>query len=332
MDDVRTPGAQTPDDNQEQESAGLIAAYALGATDAVERQDVEALVAHDAAAAAELAAYQRLVEALHYSAPPVAVPPALEASLRAALDAAPRVAAAAVTPPPPPRTTVAQPAAQPVAHPPARSRSWSWLWPAVAASAAVILLLFGLNLWQIGQISALRAENSALQAQLADRDAQIAEREAQLVSLDGQLAAQSESLSAAQAQAVDLGTLLAERTQVLAATIARAGESYDMTAAQPESAAFATVGWFDAGGVGILQANDFPPLEPDMTYQLWLIKDGQRTSGGLFTVSDMGSGTLIFMPPDTLDAFDGMGITPEPAGGSSGPTAPPVVTGTLHEG
>lgn len=324
MDDVRIPGAQTPDDNQEQESAGLIAAYALGAVDAVERPAVEALVSHDAATAAELAAYQHLVEVLHYSAPPVVAPPALEAKLRAALAAAPGVAAAAVAPPPTPRTAVAQPGT--------RGRSWNWLWPAVASSAAVILLLFGLNLWQMGQISSLRAENSALQAQLADRDAQIAEREAQFASLDRQLAAQSESLSAAQAQAVELGALLAERTQVLAATIARAGESYDMTAAQPESAAFATVGWFDAAGIGILQASDFPPLEPDMTYQLWLIKDGQRTSGGLFTVSDIGSGTLIFTPPDTLDAFDGMGITPEPAGGSSGPTAPPIVTGTLHEG
>ena len=322
MDDVRTPGAQTPDDNQEHESAGLIAAYALGATDAVERQAVEGLVARDAAAAAELAAYRQLVEALHYSAPPVAAPPALEAKLRAALEVAPPVAAAVVAPLPGP----------PAPQPAPRNRSWNWLWPAVAASAAVILLLFGLNLWQMGRIATLSAENAALQAQLTDRDALIAQREAQLTALDQQIAAQAESLNAAQAQAIDLGALLAERTQVLAATIARAGETYDMTPTQPENAAFATVGWFDAGGIGILQASDFPPLAPDMTYQLWLIKDGQRTSGGIFTVSDTGSGTLIFTPPDTLESFDGMGITPEPAGGSTGPTAPPVVTGSLHEG
>jgi hypothetical protein len=30
-----------------------------------------------------------------------------------------------------------------------------------------------------------------------------------------------------------------------------------------------------------------------------------------------------------LDNFDGMGITPEPAGGSPGPTAPPVVRAQL---
>ncbi|MCW5843718.1 MAG: anti-sigma factor [Caldilinea sp.] len=318
MNDARNPGAQFPDDNQEND----IAAHALGATDAGERSAVEALAATDPAAAAELAAYRRLVEIMHYSAPPVTAPPALEATLRAALEGAPQVAAAVATPLPRP------PASQPVP----RGRSWNWLWPAVAASAAVILLLFGLNLWQMGRIATLSAENAALQAQLTDRDALIAQRSAQLTALDQQVAAQAESLDAAQAQAVDLGALLAERTQVLAATIARAGETYDMTPAQPESAAFATVGWFDAGGVGILQASDFPPLAPDMTYQLWLIKDGQRTSGGLFTVSDTGNGTLIFSPPDTLDAFDGMGITPEPAGGSSGPTAPPVVTGSLHEG
>ncbi len=323
MDDERIPGAQSPDENQENESAALIAAHALGATDAGERRAVEVLTATDPAAAAELAAYRRLVETMHYSAPPVVAPPALEARLLAALDGAPQVASAAVAPQVP-----KLPATQPVS----RGRSWNWLWPAVAASAAVILLLFGLNLWQIGRIATLSAENAALQAQLADRDALIAQREAQVTTLDQQIAAQSESLNAAQAQAVDLGALLADRTEVLAATIARAGETYNMTPAQPESAAFATVGWFDGGGIGILQARDFPPLSPDMTYQLWLIKDGQRTSGGLFTVSDTGSGTLIFSPPDTLDAFDGMGITPEPAGGSAGPTAPPVVTGSLHEG
>jgi len=318
MNDARSPGAQFPDDNQEND----IATHALGATDAGERSAVEALAAADPAAAAELAAYRRLVEIMHYSAPPVAAPPALEATLRAALEGAPPVAAAVGAPLPRP------PASQPVP----RGRSWNWLWPAVAASAAVILLLFGLNLWQMGRIATLSAENATLQAQLTDRDALIAQHAAQLTELDQQIATQAESLDAAQAQAVDLGALLAERTQVLAATIARAGETYDMTPAQPESAAFATVGWFDAGGIGILQASDFPSLAPDMTYQLWLIKDGQRTSGGLFTVSDTGSGTLIFSPPDTLDAFDGMGITPEPAGGSSAPTAPPVVTGSLHEG
>lgn len=320
MDDVRRPGAQVPDDNQPDDAA-LIAAYALGIADGAEQAAVDALVAADAEAAAELAAFQRLVETMHYSAPPVAAPPALEAQLRAALALSGPVAAAVVAPVP-----IRAP------RPATRSRSWSWLWPAVAASAAVILLLFALNLWQMSQISALRAENAALQAQLTDRDALIAEREAQVGALDQQVAAQAESLSAAQAQADLLGETLAERTRVLAATIARAGETYDMTAAQPDSLAFAQVGWFDAAGVGILEANDFPPLAPGMAYQLWLIKDGQRTSGGLFTVSDTGSGTLIFTPPDTLEAFDGMGITPEPASGSPGPTAPPVVTGSLHEG
>lgn len=326
MDDVRIPGAEVPDDNQKNDSVALIAAYVLDATDADERRAVEALTAADPDAAAELETYRRLVETMHYSAPPVTAPPALEAKLREALDRLDNesLLAAGVVAPPLPSAPTLQPATS--------GRSWSWLVPAVAASAAVILLLFGLNLWQMDRIATLSAENAALQAQLADRDALIAQREAQLSTQDQQIAAQAESLSATQAQADDLGALLAERTQVLAATIARAGESYAMTPAQPESAAFARVDWFDAGGIGILQASDFPPLAPGMVYQLWLIKDGQRTSGGLFTVSDTGSGTLIFSPPDTLDTFDGMGITPEPAGGSAGPTAPPVVTGSLREG
>lgn len=92
-----------------------------------------------------------------------------------------------------------------------------------------------------------------------------------------------------------------------------------------DGGAHAYVEWCPQTYTVLVEAGDFPLLSPDMTYQLWLIRDGQRTSGGLFTVNPWGNGTLVMQLDEPLDNYDAIGITPEPAGGSSGPTAPPVV-------
>ncbi len=95
--------------------------------------------------------------------------------------------------------------------------------------------------------------------------------------------------------------------------------------AQEGSPAHASVIWTPEYDTAILLAESFPRLTDDQVYQLWLLKDGERISAGLFTVDDLGAGALVFHTPQPLDQYDIIGITPEPAGGSPGPTAPPVV-------
>ncbi|MBX3050204.1 MAG: anti-sigma factor [Caldilineaceae bacterium] len=75
----------------------------------------------------------------------------------------------------------------------------------------------------------------------------------------------------------------------------------------------------------LLFAEGLPPLSPDQVYQLWLVKDDNRISGGLFQVDANGYGLLLIDAPLGLGSYDRMGVTPEPAGGSPGPTAPAVV-------
>lgn len=247
-------------------------------------------------AEAELAAYARLVDALHFSALQATPPPTLETRLRAALIADP---------------------AQVQAVPPPSSRGRSWHWPRLTVAAAAVVLLL-LNFWWMREMAGLRRENVALQTQIAAQTAT--------------LAAQQQQIDVLYYQEAKLGRTVASQTDLLAQVVAAAGESYDMPPTQSDSPAFATVAWLDRPGVGVLRADNFPPLPPDMVYQFWLIKDGERTSGGIFTVDDYGRGSLIFTPGGSLDDFDGMGVTPEPAGGSTGPTAPPVVTATLQHG
>ncbi|HYG57992.1 MAG TPA: anti-sigma factor [Symbiobacteriaceae bacterium] len=60
-----------------------------------------------------------------------------------------------------------------------------------------------------------------------------------------------------------------------------------------------------------LQAQGMPPLESGQAYQLWLIKDGQRRSGGVFVVDASGTGGVATWLPDRAE-FDALGITREP--------------------
>jgi anti-sigma-K factor RskA len=114
--------------------------------------------------------------------------------------------------------------------------------------------------------------------------------------------------------------------------LASAGrQTIELPATQETSPANAAVLWDPDVNVAMLYAKAFPPLAPNQVYQLWLTTNGQRTSGGLFTVDQSGTGVLIFPIAGPLDSLDSMGITPEPAGGSPGPTSPPVVRRRFRE-
>ena len=83
------------------------------------------------------------------------------------------------------------------------------------------------------------------------------------------------------------------------------------------------------GQAGTLIVDGLPALGTAHQYQLWLIKDGKRTSGGLFYVGQSGYGFLAVQSPGSLLNFSSFGITVEPTGGSPGPTGAKVLGGNL---
>ncbi|MFN8468542.1 MAG: anti-sigma factor [Caldilineaceae bacterium] len=287
----------------------LVPAFALGAADPDEADAVLhalAVPALDspgtAKLARELATFLDLGDLLAYSAPPAAAPAALEQQLRSALA---MTAAAGVKPVKPADPL---PASQQVDH----GRRWHWPQTlAVAASAAAVLLLL-LNIYWVREIGALRTSQDVLQQQL---DAQSAQFTADMADHQHTLDTQAQQI--------------ATQDSILAQLVAGRTERYTMHAVQPGSSAVAEVAWLDQDNTAILRAEGFPPLAEGQAYQLWLLHGDTRTSGGLFTVDDTGCGTYIFHPSQSLEDFDGMGITPEPAAGSPGPTAPPVVRAQL---
>ena len=83
------------------------------------------------------------------------------------------------------------------------------------------------------------------------------------------------------------------------------------------------------GRYGTLVVDQLPELDKSQQYQLWLIQDGNRTSGGVFSVSDHGYGSLEIWSPQPLGSYGSFGITIEPSGGSPGPTGDKVLGGDL---
>ncbi len=80
---------------------------------------------------------------------------------------------------------------------------------------------------------------------------------------------------------------------------------------------------------GTLVVKNAPPLQPGYQYQLWLVRDGKRSNGGVFSVSEDGYGTLEVTAKAPLTTYQSFGITIEPHGGSPGPTGKKVLGGSL---
>jgi anti-sigma-K factor RskA len=83
------------------------------------------------------------------------------------------------------------------------------------------------------------------------------------------------------------------------------------------------------GKYGTLVVDNLATLAPGQQYQVWLIKGGERTSGGVFSVNPDGYASLEILAALPLVQYDSIGITIEPAGGSPGPTGAKVLGGEL---
>jgi len=83
------------------------------------------------------------------------------------------------------------------------------------------------------------------------------------------------------------------------------------------------------GMAGSLTVDGLQPLDTAHQYQLWLIVQGQRTNGGVFSVDKAGYGSLKINSSRPLIDYQTFGITIEPSGGSPGPTGNKVLGGSL---
>ena len=84
------------------------------------------------------------------------------------------------------------------------------------------------------------------------------------------------------------------------------------------------------GDDGALVVDGLPPLGEEQEYQLWLIRDGERTSGAVFSTDEKSYAGMRIRAPHSLLEYSAVGITIEPTGGSAHPTGEQVLEGTLR--
>ncbi|MBF6590159.1 MAG: anti-sigma factor [Ktedonobacterales bacterium] len=65
-------------------------------------------------------------------------------------------------------------------------------------------------------------------------------------------------------------------------------------------------------------------------YQVWFLRGGSPQPNALFQVGQGGRATRVVHIADPLSTFEVVAVTPEPKGGSPGPTGPIVLAGTLE--
>lgn len=83
------------------------------------------------------------------------------------------------------------------------------------------------------------------------------------------------------------------------------------------------------GRNGTLIVDRLPQLSGEQQYQLWLIQDGQRVSGGVFSVNENGYSGQEIEASRPLKEFTSFGVTIEPTGGSPDPTGARVLEHNL---
>ncbi|HEY7358047.1 MAG TPA: anti-sigma factor [Ktedonobacterales bacterium] len=81
--------------------------------------------------------------------------------------------------------------------------------------------------------------------------------------------------------------------------------------------------------MAVLIVSGLQPLPPERDYQLWFLREGQPVGSAVFDVQQSGEGQILVHAPGQLGRYDLAAITPEPAGGSPGPTGPIVIAGAI---
>lgn len=84
------------------------------------------------------------------------------------------------------------------------------------------------------------------------------------------------------------------------------------------------------GEDGALVVDGLPPLAENQQYQLWLLRDGERISGAVFSTDEHSYGGTRIRAPRSLLDYSTVEITVEPEGGSPQPTGVQVLGASLH--
>ena len=191
------------------------------------------------------------------------------------------------------RPTPVLPPPPAVPAPPPRRFEFGWL--AAAATAVAALFVVWLDFGAQRQLVQLRADLTVRNTQLNQLSQLVQVMELQLQQNQGQLA------------------FLANPTQI----VPLAGTDKAPTAGGV---------FYQHDSRALLVLHGLPPLPADQTYQLWLIPaQGDPTPAGLLAVPSVEPNRLQVSLPENALAYQAIGVSIEPAGGSPLPTVANIV-------
>jgi anti-sigma-K factor RskA len=242
------------------------------------------------------------------------------------------------------------------AEPPRSSGLSDWLrylFGGLAVACASLALVLGVGLLNAqSQLTQQRAYNAQLQNQLQEVRVQLdlardrtAQLERELAAAQDRLAQAEQRVQALQADADQArAELTAAQSEVERVRNALAAAESELAVLSHRDVRVASIPAFKddfkQGAISLFYAPDattalitahnLPPLSPDRTYQVWLIKGDQRLPSEVFNTSPDGTGRLVVKSDEPFSAFDNIGITVEPAGGRPTPNPDgPIFLGPL---
>mgnify|MGYP001042894170 CR=1 FL=1 len=333
----------------------LLAVYVLGGLSPEEEAQVEAYVAEDAQAAAQLEEAYAAVALLPYTAAPIEPTQEAEAALFARVEAELEPQKTTVK-----QTAVAKPR-QPSLFEQVRAFFSTPLVTTVAWGTAVLLLIWGLslnnqvqdlnqgmdqlaeensslrtefdtlsneNLTLTSRVADLQAANQAFDQQLdelADENVNLIANNTNLQTSLANATADMETLQAySDALQEELGNALAERpfdsSNIYAVTLPG-------TEDQPEASAQMVID--PVSNTALLIVDDMPALPQESVYQVLLIRGTEHETAETFRVDTEGEGVLLVHSAEPLQSFDAVGVSIEPDGGSVQRTGDIVLLGSI---
>ena len=274
--------------------------YARDALTDEERAEVEAYVAGNPEARARLLAALDAAAVLGMMTAPAQPSPAVKDRLmaRVAADTSPQTPSRAPSP-------ADRPANRPT-HGPRRGFDLRRFYVGRALGFAALLILLGaFGLWRLWQQTNVQREQLVALEERAD---------ALQDELD-QLRAANEAL---QAELAARDEVLAQFRQPGAVTVTIG----DASGENPDVIGLLTLN--AAAGEATLAVANLPPPPAGTTYQAWLIVGETPISAGTFDVGPTGS-AVHPLPNAVPGAFDAVGVSLEPSGGSETPTSDSII-------
>lgn len=173
---------------------------------------------------------------------------------------------------------------------------------AIAASFALLLLTLSLVFYSFN-----------LSSQLSDKNRIIDQQEARITQLIDEIERKEEMLSILEAR--EIGMVL-------------------MSGLEASPDGYGKVIWDAEHKRALLQVSNLPAVPQDKDYQLWIIKNNQPVSAGVFAINNANSDSFFKieqMDMESEQAMDAFAVTMEPKGGMPQPTGETYLFGNMRK-